>query len=159
MLFGKPVFSNTGLNVIFRAGSGTPYSKQSTIVTEAATIGLQQAAQRRLDGGVNNARLPWQFRVDAKLDKDFAIKLGKKSTYLNLYVQALNLLDAKNIINVYRATGSPDDDGYLASPDGQVTIASQENAQSFVDLYNVKLANPDNYSIPRRVRLGVKLDF
>ena len=36
-LFGKPVFANTGANLIVSAGSGTPFSKQSNITQEAAS--------------------------------------------------------------------------------------------------------------------------
>jgi hypothetical protein len=63
------------------------------------------------------------------------------------------------VISVYRATGNPDDDGFLTAPASQSTIDAQVNPQSFIDLYNVKVNNPNNYSIPRRARIGVMLDF
>ena len=37
--FGKNVFANAGANIMFSAGSGTPYSKQSNI-TQEATYGI-----------------------------------------------------------------------------------------------------------------------
>ena len=68
-------------------------------------------------------------------------------------------MNSKNIIGVYSTTGNPDDDGYLADARYQTIIAQQTNEQSFRDLYQVKLQNPFFYSLPRRVRLGLLLNF
>ena len=110
--------------------------------------------------------MPWQFRIDARLDHDIEIKFGKakddgskKSVFLNIYIQVQNLLDAKNVIAVYKATGNPNDDGYLSAATSQNSINGQIDPQSFIDLYGIKVNNPNNYSLPRRIRLGVKLDF
>ena len=34
-LDGKPILARTGINIVFRAGSGTPYSRQANILEEA----------------------------------------------------------------------------------------------------------------------------
>ncbi|MFN8143854.1 MAG: TonB-dependent receptor [Bacteroidia bacterium] len=163
--WGKQVFANAGANIVLRAGSGTPYTRKGNITPEAD---FTTAANGRstINGTLNGSRLPWQFKIDAKVDKDFEIKLGKKqdgtqrrSVYANVYVQVLNVLDAKNIIGVYRATGSPSDDGYLASAGAQTSIASQVDPQAYIDLYTIAENNPTNYSLPRRIRLGVQLNF
>lgn len=164
MLFGSQILSNTGINFIFKVNSGTPYTRQSDVITEAASLGVQQVSSGIVKGTVNGARLPWQYKVDVKLDKDFEIKFGgdadkKKSAFVNVYIQVQNLFNTKNIISVYRYTGNPDDDGYLASSLGQQDVARQNDPLSYTDLYNIKVNNPENYSIPRRIRLGVKLDF
>ncbi|NNM16778.1 MAG: TonB-dependent receptor plug domain-containing protein, partial [Bacteroidia bacterium] len=70
MWFGKQFFANTGLNIVLRAGSGTPYSAQSNVTTEANDIGLQTIGTTNLKGNINGSRLPWQYRVDARLDRD-----------------------------------------------------------------------------------------
>ena len=83
------------------AGSGTPYSRQSNITQEAAD-GINDRST--LMGSINGSRLPWQFRINTKFNKNFEIKWNKKkSSYVNAYLQIQNLLDAKNIISVYRA--------------------------------------------------------
>jgi hypothetical protein len=74
-------------------------------------------------------------------------------------MQITNLFDARNILGVYRYTGSAQDDGYLNSPVGQVAIDQATNAQSFIDLYNIRIANPGNYALPRWTRLGVRFNF
>ena len=163
MLFGKPILARTGLNMVFRAGSGTPYSRQANITQDAA-FGISQRST--LDGNINGSRLPWQFKIDARLDRDFDIKFGKtkddgsrKHATLNVYISVQNLLDARNVIAVYRATGNPNDDGFLAAASSQNYINSQVDTQSFLDLYRIKVDNPGNYSLPRRTVLGVKIDF
>lgn len=78
---------------------------------------------------------------------------------MDVYLWVQNLLDAENVIAVYGYTGNSLDDGYLTSAEGVEAISSQVDPASFVDLYTVKMMNPDNYSIPRRIRLGVSFDF
>ena len=63
------------------------------------------------------------------------------------------------MVSVYRATGNANDDGFLQSVDGQLLSSQQEDSQAFIDQYNIRLQNPDFYSLPRRARLGVRLDF
>jgi len=152
------ILKNTGFNLTFNGGSGTPYSKSSRIVSLGS-------GGHQLQGSINGSRLPWQFRMDLKVDKDFYIKFNKeegenaKFGSLNVYLQVLNVLDSKNIMGVYRATGNPDDDGYLAAAQYQTEINQHYDAQSFRDLYSIRINNPGNYSLPRRIRLGVIFNF
>jgi len=55
--------------------------------------------------------------------------------------------------------GTPDDDGYISSAVGQEMVEDQLNPQSFVDMYMVKVNNPSNYSMPRRIMLGLSMNF
>jgi Outer membrane protein beta-barrel family/Carboxypeptidase regulatory-like domain/TonB-dependent Receptor Plug Domain len=166
--FGKEIFANTGANLTFRAGSGIPYSAQSNITQGDAdlqnvSIGVSQTSF--LKGSVNGSRYPWQYRFDLRVDRNIDLKFGKgddenkKSTRLNVYVQVLNLLNTKNIIRVYKATGNPDDDGYLSSAISQSAINARTNEESYRALYSLKVNDPANYSIPRRIRLGFELSF
>jgi hypothetical protein len=162
--FNKQVFSNAGINLVFRASSGRPYSRQANITPDEYT-GLN--LKYTLEGSLNGSRKPWNFRFDAKVDKSFIIKTGKKANGesrrdldMNIYIVVINALDTRNVIGVFRATGSPDDDGYLSDPNAQTTINTfQPNPQSFRDLYSVALSDPAHYSLPRRCRLGLQLNF
>jgi hypothetical protein len=98
------------------------------------------------------------------LDKTFNIEFGKgedkkKVTFLNVYLRVTNLFNKFNILNVYRATGNWDDDGYLAAAASQTSIQNQIDEQAFRDYYAMKVQNPFNISVPRTIRLGVKFDF
>lgn len=155
------LLEDVGANLIFRLGSGTPYSKQSNITPEAQ-FGLN--INKSLEGAINGSSTPWNYRMDLRIDKNIALTWGKieeerKHANLNIYLQVLNLLNTKNIIRVYKATGNADDDGYLTSAAAQNTIQGQIYPQSFIDLYDVKVNNPANYSRPRVIRIGIQLDF
>jgi hypothetical protein len=158
-VFGKnntAFLANTGLNVILRAGSGTPYTRQAT-PTAGALFGVVQNAS--LLGSVNGSRLPWSFKIDAKLDKDFKVGNPDQSYYFNIYLLVQNVLNTANILGVYRFTGNPGDDGYLESAIGQQVLSAQPNPESFETLYNIKINNPDNYSLPRRIHVGLQFNF
>jgi len=63
-------------------------------------------------------------------------------------------------LNVYNYTGNADDDGYLASTQGQLSVNNNPAlSTSFTDQYTIFINNPNNYSRPRTIRIGVLLDF
>ena len=161
--FGAHVFENAGANFTFRAGSGTPYTRQQNVL-QSASFGINQ--RPILKGSINGSRLPWQFRIDMRLNKQVNLKWGgkeeggkQKTATMNVYLDVQNLLNRLNVIGVYRYTGNPDDDGFLSSAEAQEIIVQQTDSQSFQDLYGVKVNSPSNYSLPRRMRLGVLLSF
>ena len=78
---------------------------------------------------------------------------------MNVYVQAQNLLNAQNVIGVYRATGNPEDDGYLTSSAAQNAINAQNDPDAFRYLYSLKVNNPSNYSLPRMWRAGISIQL
>jgi len=146
---------NFGVNLTLGGGSGTPYTRSENIIGTYASGG-----SRLLEGSINGSRLPWQFRTDMRIDKDFDLsKNPNSSTYLNVYFQILNLFNTKNITGVYAATGSADDDGYLSAPEWQEYINNQLDPQAYSDLYTLRMNTPNNYSTPRQIRLGVIFNF
>ena len=147
--FGKRILENAGLNVVLNANSGTPYTRRSL------AYGLTDGATP-ITGNINGSRLPWSFRIDATANKVWNFQEGPLSNF-EVYMQLLNVLNTQNILGVYSYTGSPSDDGYLSSPQGQNAIQFQTNAQSYADLYNISLANPGLFSLPRRIRLGLRI--
>ncbi|CAN5409477.1 hypothetical protein BH09BAC1_BH09BAC1_07110 [soil metagenome] len=160
---GKQILSDFGINIIGRTRSGTPYTQQQNPTAEGKTSVPQRPVPK---GSINGARLPWSFRLDLRIDKGFNITPTNKATgkegrnmYLNVYVWIQNLLDTRNIVKVYSFTGNPEDDGYLSSSIGQQDVKNQLNSQSYTDLYNAWINNPDNYSLPRTIRLGLRFDF
>lgn len=162
VLFGKQILKNTGANLTLRSGSGTPYSRTSII----SGTQFNQNINTPLQGQMNASRLPWTNTIDLKVDRNIDIKWGKgededkKEASMNIYIQVLNLLDAMNVINVYQATGNPDDDGFLDAAQWQNFIGAQIDEDAYRDLYWAKLAsNPNNFALPRRIRLGIQLNF
>jgi outer membrane receptor protein involved in Fe transport len=158
----KQILANFGVNLVLRTRSGTPFSTSSIPTNEASTTG----GTRQNTTSLNGPRLPWSIRADLRVNKDFAISVGRKGEdkdprklYFSVFVWIQNLFNTANQISVYRYTGNPNDDGYLDAPVSQVAIASQFNPQSFRDLYRAKVNNPDNYTLPRRIFLGASFNF
>lgn len=150
-LFGVDILANAGLNMQATAVSGRPYTKTQQPL-ELGGAGVV--------GSLNGARNPWNFVLNLRADKQFTIsnKLG-----LNVYCRISNVLDRRNVISVYSATGAPDDDGYLASSFGRAQQrsidASQRDLQAFLHSYQWRMLNPNFFSLPRRIYLGAIFDF
>jgi len=148
------LLSNLGANFTITGGSGTPYTKSSKIEPFGAMGPIK--------GSVNGARLPWQFVINMRIDKEFMFIMGKerkKAASFDVYLDILNLFNTKNVTAVYPATGSPTDDGYLSAPEYQNQINQQVSSESYRDLYSVWINNPYNYSTPRQIRLGLMFNF
>jgi hypothetical protein len=159
------LLENFGASATLRGGSGVPFSRQSNVTGTQLGGGFGQPS---LDGSINGARLPWEFNIDLMLDKDITIKWGKvkegsaderKKSTVNIYCQVLNVFDFQNTINVYGATGNPDDDGFLDAPQFQPFINGQVDPQAFRDYYSMRVNDPRNLSLPRRIRVGAILNF
>ena len=152
--------SNFGVSLTLNGGSGTPYTA-SRNVTSPLSPGTSL-----LKGTYYGSRMPATFRLDLRVDKDFGFTMGGKKegrkgreAYMNVYLQILNLLNSKNVINVYSATGNADDDGYLSAPEWQRQIGSQIDPESFIQMYQLYLDNGFNYSTPQQIRIGLMFNF
>ncbi len=159
----RNVLEDMGVNFIFRAGSGTPYSRISQDIVQNV-VNLNDTRFRKLLGEVNGSRLPWSFNLDMRLDKDFIFRStneegNAKESTLNIYLMVQNLFDTKRVAAVYHATGLPDDDGYLSTTQANEQLAVSVNAESYIDMYRIRINNPNNYRAPRTIRLGAIYNF
>jgi len=147
---------NAGLNLIFRARSGEPYTR------------YEFPGQKIVVGGLQGARLPWHYMMDVRVDKSFPLSFRKKNADgvrppsrlgLQAFVYIQNLLNTRDVLAVYGYTGRPDDDGWIASPAGALEASVKTDPQSYKDLYNLSLQDPGNINNPRRINLGLTLTF
>ena len=157
MLGKSQIFANTGFNLIANLGSGTPYTSQ--VFPTPITGEISPSTE----GSLNGSRLPWQFTLNTNIDKSFELTFGEgedqKKAFLNVYFWITNLLNTQNITGVYRFTGTPDDDGYLAAAQYQPQIETKNDPDAYRNYYSMYVDNPFNLGVPRTIRLGVKLDF
>lgn len=160
----KHILQNAGLNLLFTARSGEPYTRYANAQTLQGGVNPNNL----IEGSIMGSRLPWHYMMNLRLDKDFALSFGKKKdgearrrpTYaLNAYVLVQNLLNTRDVLSVYSYTGRADDDGYLTSAAGNVTIGNQTNAKSFTDLYTLAMQDPGRLNNPRRIVLGLQFNF
>jgi outer membrane receptor for ferrienterochelin and colicin len=162
--FEVVVLRDFGVNVISEAGSGLPYTKRDHRGNRVGTT--------------NQYRKPWTYNTDLTVDKSFDL-LGRE---INFFVQVFNLFDRINVINVYPATGRPDDDGFRLDPeaiqdpgetdqhpywsniqvkdtDGNGVISQEEQAVAYTNAYKAWAKDPMNYGPPRQVKVGFYIAF
>ncbi|MCB0636461.1 MAG: TonB-dependent receptor, partial [Lewinella sp.] len=149
---GLDIFANAGLNLQAVAVSGRPYTARELATSEFSGAGTI--------GAINGARKPWTYTLNLRVDKNFKIGDG---IGLNIYCRISNLLDRRNVLNVYSVTGSAEDDGFLRSSFGQDKVAgieaSPRSLDSYLASYQWLLLNPDFFSLPRRIFVGAIMDF
>lgn len=148
---GAYILANSGFNFQAVAVSGRPYTAKVT-PTELGGDGTF--------GAIHGSRKPFTSTLNMRFDKNFDLgnKLG-----LNIYIRISNLLDTRNIIDVYEVTGDPEDDGFLRSSFGQDQIrtigSSARDVEAYLASYQWRLLNSDYFSLPRRIFVGASLDF
>jgi hypothetical protein len=114
---------------------------------------------------INSSTTPWIFETDLRVSKRFSIGSDRG---VKVYLRADNLFNRKNVINVYRRTGTATDDGFLTTPELSEQIVAARG-EAFVDMFEkINLQNREHYwanqggdlySQPRQVHLGFSLDF
>ncbi len=150
-VFGARPLSRVGLNLLFKMGSGFPYTPaHSKSVALPAPVTTPFPRQE-----INSATMPATYTLDAKLGKSFTLA----GVELNVYLWALNVLATKNVVNVYPQSGKPDDDGYLNTPDGRNFLRNHEQIIGTADFYKARVNDPFNFGAPRQYRLGLRFDL
>ncbi|MCF8355731.1 MAG: TonB-dependent receptor [Melioribacteraceae bacterium] len=147
---GSKILSNLGANLLFSFNSGFNYTRWNG-------FGNARIPQEPL----NSSSTPWTFQLDARIDKSFDIgPLG-----FNVYLWVINVMNTKNVTNVFPNTGDPYDDGYLSSTDGRAAVEGyrqnygEDVAQLYQDIYRAQIYTAGNFGTPRQIRLGVRLSY
>jgi outer membrane receptor protein involved in Fe transport len=150
-------FEEAGINLVFNAGSGHPYTPMKT--ANEVTLGNLAPSP---DGPINSRYGPWTYRFDLKANK--TITFGRLSW--DIYIWVLNLLDRKNALVVYESSGLPDATGWDSTPEGQALIndSRYSNPHDASDLtaeekLSLREHDPTNFDTPRQIRLGIKFNF
>jgi outer membrane receptor protein involved in Fe transport len=153
---GKDILANFGANLQLSGASGRPYTARQRAERFGGSGTL---------GALNGSRLPWRINLDLRLDKTFDLSsaTSKNPLSLNVYLRVSNLLNQKNVLGVYSVTGSPYDDGYLATAEGQSVLRGVEeqgrNVDAYLDSYSWVLLNPGRFTLPRRIYIGAAFQF
>lgn len=138
----------TALDIIFSFNSGRPYTPlaEQNLTEDNTNWGETK-------GYVNSRFSPGTFRIDLKLEKSFRIAGGLITPYL--WIE--NLLGSDNPVNVWRSTGDPYSTEYLLTETGKKLAA--DNGEDWVQDYKSLERDPDNFGIPRFIKLGLKVNF
>ncbi|SYZ72041.1 exported hypothetical protein [Candidatus Zixiibacteriota bacterium] len=136
------------LSLLLNYSDGTPFTP--TQISDE--VGQTASVQYIPTGAPNSERKPDYLQIDGKLD--FAISIGKQKVIP--FIMVKNILDRKNIIDVYSGTGNAGSCGYLESPEGQ--IRSQADP-AFAPTYLYAQKTPLLYGAPRQILLGIRAEF
>ena len=154
------LLANAGVSMTVTGGSGAPYTASRTVVSPLS------GGNSLLEGTYFGSRMPASFKIDLRADKDFYFTLGGnkegktgREAFVNVYVNVTNILNSKNILSVYNATGNADDDGYLTSTKYAQEINNQLDPEAFIDMYRIYVNNGGNYSTPRQIKIGASFNF
>lgn len=152
---GTRVFSDAGVNVLFKAGSGFPYTP--TVVYDAVSL---ISTGKESIGPINSRYGPWTMQVDLKATKAFDVFGGRFEWQL----WVINLFNRDNVLNVYTGTGLPNTTGWLETTEGQEWLKEQSGSGDTSGLtseekYRQRENDPTLYGAPRQVRMGLKFMF
>ncbi len=140
-----------GINLQGSAVTGRPYT---------ATFLPSELGGSGTRGALNGARQPFNFTLNGQINKDF--KIGNNSR-MNVYFRVSNILDRRNVLNVYSATGSAEDPGYLQSSFGtdqlEQIAAGSRNVESYLASYSWSVLNPGFFTLPRRMFVGAQFSL
>ena len=137
------------VNLLLSYASGRPYTPLDYFDIYSGNNGGPSTT-----GYINSRFGPSTFRIDLKVEKSFPLF---DNILLSPYVWVQNLLDADNVVNVWRSTGDPYTTGFLLTQDGQNNIANR--GEGYELDYKSLERDPDNFGIPRQIRLGLKINF
>jgi hypothetical protein len=168
---GGPVLQNLGANMIFSFSSGHAFTftyaqpgGQADPYT-AGTDYMQDTRSREAMEPMGASTTPWNYNIDLRLDKSFNIYDKLMAT---VYVRVNNLLNTKNVINVFPTTGTATDDGYISDPTRYATNV-QAYGQQYLDLYRavniengqayLSQAGVELYGPPRQIWFGIKFNY
>ena len=121
-ILGLKPLSDFNLNVLYQLGSGLPYTPYVD-----PTLRIE----------INTGRKPWTSTLDLRVMKKVSLSMFKTA----FFVEATNLLDRQNVVNVYSRTGKPFDTGLPG------LVGSSPDADH----------NPANVGPPRIIKAGVQL--
>ncbi len=154
---GVAILHNFGINLLLIYQSGRPFTRA---IGNPASVGISQVNSgdsrfRTPVEPLGSSQMPDYFNLDLKVDKSFSLFDKLRAT---VYVTVLNLLNTKNVTEVYLLTGTNTDDGYLSNPTTlQQRLAT--DGQTYVDIYNLNIARNGLWSGMRQIRLGIRLDY
>jgi hypothetical protein len=165
---GGPILEGAGVNALLTFNSGHSYTriKEPKSLGQASVwnIGVYPLTDPRFSipaEPINASSTPWVFNIDLNVNK--MLWVGNFS--VELFVNVLNLLNTKQIINVYPNTGTPYDDAWLTSPlaVGKLTTPNYVDFYKAINLdnrwaYNTTTGN-DLFGSPRQVRFGARVEF
>ncbi len=159
----NPLLRNTNLSLTFLAHSGLPWTTSSSV--GASGTGGSGARFTELQ---NSSRMPWFSNVDGRFTRGFTLAGSRLAAYL----EVRNILNTRNITNVYGYTGSPTNPGAPAvltaelwngTPSGPLDVGTgtaseqlqKQRQQQMLAVYGLADADPSTLSVAEQKNIGL----
>ena len=131
-------------------------------IWDVGTRAIQDNRFSRPVEPVNSSTTPWNYNLDLSLEKMFYFTRFN----VKFYTHILNVLNTKNIINVFQNTGTDDDDSFLLLPIASRYVNGVDGFEAFyrtVNLVNgwsyMKATGTNLWGPPRQIRFGIMVEF
>lgn len=161
---GGPILQQLGASALISFNSGHPYTRG------IGGLDLEGEARSRTPvEPLSASTTPWNFQIDLRIDKTFRLF---DAINANVFVFVINLLDTKNVQNVFLRTGTTDDNGVLSDPNlggPLIQTYGPQYASVYraidIDYYqryqnnNAATTVPYFFGPPRQIRAGVRLEY
>ena len=167
-----------GSNLLFTFNSGHAFTYVYRPVGgqvsafDAGVDYMNDTRSRQALEPIGSSTTPWVYNLDLKLDKRFDIG----GYGLTVFARVNNLLDRRNALNVYQASGSATDDGFYGNDVYSASFIDQygqdpdgDGITDYEEMYRaINIDNDESYrtevggrliSAPRQVFLGFSVDF
>lgn len=160
----SPVLQSLGLSALMTFASGHPYTLGQGKGNNVGSLEGDARFRSPIEP-LNNSTTPWTYQLDLRIDKTVSLFDKLKA---NIYIFVQNVLDTRNIENVFLRTGSAYDDGYLSDPTLGGTLhptqrQDYENMYKAINLdYSQGLQNATGTQLfgpPRQIRVGIRLEY
>jgi hypothetical protein len=162
---GGPILQRLGINLLFTVGSGYNFTQENVSGNLYGNSAETDVRNRIPVEEIGASTTPATYELDLRIDK--TVSLGTVDA--NIYVYVINLLNTQNAVSAFNRTGNAADDGWLSSTAGQQEAQGSDNPAQYTALYQASYLGNNtisgagslgsNYSVPRQIRFGMKLEF
>lgn len=146
------VFELVNANLLFSFASGRPYTplESQNLIAGSTNFGDTK-------GYVNSATGPGNYRFDLKVEKAFMLS----NLTITPYIWIENLFNTRLVNSVYQSTGDPETTGWLETEEAKTIITGKGpiEGKNYAEDYKSLERTPGMFSIPRLIKLGVKVNF
>ncbi len=170
-----PILSGLGASLLFSFNSGHPYTEIKGLTSlgqsDPFTVGTTALTDPRSSNpseALNSSSTPFFLDVDLSVSKMFSIGSHKIEVYANI----TNLLNTKQVINVYPTTGESSNDGWLTNTLAASYLAipnyaafykaiNLDNRWSYLSqtIRSGQYVGGDIYGQPRQIRFGLRFEI
>ncbi len=157
---GPEVLHQFGASLLFTFASGHAYTlgdaKTPGNSDPNAPVAVDPRNRLAIEA-LGASTTPSTFQLDLRLDKTVQL-MDQLSA--NIFIQVVNLLNTKNVEDVFSNTGSAVTNGYLTNPDLTGYKQVQTYGPQFASAYQaMALDYAGLYGTPRQIRLGIRLEY